>query len=134
MKLKISLKIDLKINSPSSGTVISDELEVAELFKSTFENKVVELKKVSSANLAPLLCKLRENRNSRVLHWDVGLIAVSDTLKAIDSLKPSLSCGPDGIPNKLVKMFKYQICQSFTTLANDSINTGVFQESGSKGR
>ena len=59
--------------------MITDELEVAELFKSTFENNVVELKKVSSSNLAPLLRKLRENRNSSDLHWDFGPIVVSDT-------------------------------------------------------
>ena len=79
--------------------MVTGEIEVAETFKSTFENKVVELKKVSSYNLAPLLRKLEKNRNSNDHQWDVGSIAVSDTLKAIDSLNPSLSCGPDGIPN-----------------------------------
>ena len=47
-------KRDLKIKSPSSGNIVTDDSVVAEIFKSTFESKVAKLKRISSSNLAPL--------------------------------------------------------------------------------
>ena len=61
-----------------------------------------------------------------MVQWDVGEITVEETLKAIDSLKPTMSAGPDRISNRLIKGLKFNICNPFTKVANISLETGTF--------
>ena len=49
-----------------------------------------------------------------------------ETCKAIDDLKPSLSAGPDGVSNRLLKCLKFEIALPFTIIANESVNEGIF--------
>ena len=61
-----------------------------------------------------------------MVQWYVGEITVEETLKAIDSLKPTMSAGPDRISNRLIKSLKFNICTPFAKVANISLETGTF--------
>ena len=67
-----------------------------------------------------------KNACGNVVQWDVGEITVEETLKAIDSQKPSISCGPDRISNRLMKSLKLNLCIPFTKVANISLETDTF--------
>ena len=116
---------DLKIDCPESGLLVEDNRKIAEIFRNVFVNKTSELENMSRSNLIPIFDILKTTLGN-VVPWDVGEITVEETLKALDSLKPTMSAGPDRISNRLIKGLKFIICNPFTKVANVSLETGIF--------
>ena len=104
---------------------------VANAFKDFFSQKVVKLRK--TANVAPLMDALKAHVKNFV-DWDLNECQPQDVAKAIDAIKPSLSSGPDGIPNILIKHVKFELIPALTQLINCSINTGKFPNKWKSGK
>ena len=116
---------DLKLECPDTGSLVEDNKTIAEIFKSSFVKKTSESENMSKPNLRPIMDKLKTTCGN-VVQWDVGEITVEETLKAIDSMKPTMFGGPDRISNRLIKSLKFNICTPFTKVANISLETGTF--------
>ena len=59
-------------------------------------------------------------------------VAEEDTMKAIDNLENKNSSGHDGISNKLLKSFRYELCKRLTLIINQMLSSGIFPETFKK--
>jgi len=66
--------------------------------------------------------------------WDLKPCTYDDIAGAIDELRPTKSCGPDGISNLLLKNLKFEIIPAMTLIVNKSIENGVFPLAWKSGR
>jgi len=110
---------------------IDTEKQLADKFAAFFRNKVETLKKPSNA--AEIFDKL-SNLIGNVPQWDLVPCSKEDVLKAIDDLKPSLSSGPDLIPNRLIKSLKFEALEELTSVFNKCIMEGVFPDIWKSGK
>ena len=99
---------------------------VVKEFKRTFEEKIESLKK--DADCSAIIDVLR-TRMPIVQDWDLNECSEEIVSHCIDSLKPSLSSGPDRITNRLIKQLKFELIQPLTTIFNCCICHGVFPQS-----
>ena len=53
-------------------------------------------------------------------------IDVNATINIIDNLNSKYSFGKDGISNNVLKLMKHEICESVTSIINQSSTTGIF--------
>ena len=79
----------------------------------------------SKGNKEAIFSRLRDSFPS-VPTWDLSPCSVDDVSSAIDNLKNTMSSGPDGIPNRLLKCVKSYILEPLTAIINKSILTGRF--------
>ena len=66
--------------------------------------------------------------------WDLSTITREDVSSTIDALKPTLSTGPDKIPNKLLKSLKFEALDAITLVFNKCIEEGVFPDIWKSGK
>ena len=104
---------------------IANETDLAEEFAMHFRNKVDKLKKPSNAS--DIFLKLKDFYHDAP-SWDIITCSTNDVSKAIDELRPSDSCGPDLISNRLIKSLKFEALEYITHVINKSISEGVFPE------
>ena len=69
-----------------------------------------------------------------VPRWDLVPCTREDVSNAIDNLKPSLSSGPDLIPNRLIKSLKFEALDAITAVFNKCITEGVFPDIWKSGK
>ena len=110
---------------------IDTEKQLADKFATFFQNKVETLKKPSNAS--EIFDKLA-NVMGDVPRWDLTPCTTEDVAKAIDDLKPSLSSGPDSIPNRLIKSLKFEALEALTYVFNKCIMDGVFPKVWKSGK
>ena len=57
---------------------------------------------------------------------DQIIVTELEVLKALNALDPNKSCGPDELPNRILKMTALIICDPLTKLFNKSLAAGIF--------
>jgi len=65
--------------------------------------------------------------------WDIPSISKEDVLRSIDDLRPSASCGPDGISNRLIKTLKFELVHPLLNIINGSVTHCTFPDIWKKG-
>ena len=112
-------KWELNLNDKTS----TDETEIAEAFKDFFSTKATSLAKTPTPK--EIFAKM-DNYFSDVEPWDLTPCSPEDVIKEIEKLKGTLSAGPDGISNALLKFLKLEIVGPLTSIINKSMFSGCF--------
>ena len=106
-----------------NGALCKDPVEICKAFKDHFIQKVDSNRTVSSLeDIFPLL----QSAFPSAPAWDLSPCSEDDVALAIDNLKCSMACGPDEIPNRLLKELKHLILAPLTQIINLSIELGRF--------
>ena len=108
-----------------------DEKQLANKFATHFRHKIDSLK--TRPYSSDILSKLKDFFKDPP-QWDLSLFTREDVAEAIDALKPTLSTGPDCIPNRLIKSLKFEALDATTLVFNKCIVEGVFPEVWKSGK
>jgi len=110
-------------NETFKDSPYNNEAAMAEAFAKFFKDKVNTLK--CSPDATKIFQDLKEIYKDAP-SWDLSSCTTESVAKAIDGLTPSLSAGPDGIPNRLIKSLKFEALDAITCVFNKCISEGVF--------
>ena len=122
-------KTDLMATFKDSSQTSAKQL--AEEFATHFRNKIDSLKTQPDASI--IFQKLTDVFKDTP-RWDLSTITREDVSSTIDALKPTLSTGPDKIPNKLLKSLKFEALDAITLVFNKCIEEGVFPDIWKSGK
>ncbi|XP_049766378.1 uncharacterized protein LOC126095664 [Schistocerca cancellata] len=104
----------------SGGTTVKEPLQIANIFYKHFTNIAINLIKTKSNSNSKV--KIPMNDMTMFLYP----VTESEVLNAINKLKNKMSCGCDGIPDKVIKQSARNIASLLTEIINESFKTGVF--------
>ena len=109
----------------------TSEKQLAEDFALHFKRKVDNLK--THPDAVDIYQKLADIFKDTP-RWDLSPFTHEEIASAIDALKPTLSHGPDNIPNKLIKSLKFEALDAITMVFNKCIEEGVFPDVWKSGK
>jgi hypothetical protein len=99
----------LKVN----GNIVSDNISVATILNNYFASVFTP----DLNNGIPVITR-QDN-----VELNSFVISKNDVVKKLENLKNSSSCGPDGIPNLILKQFSHILSGPLTTIFNKSLQT-----------
>ena len=117
-------KTSIPDNFIIDGSHTDDKNKIAEEFCNYFSNVGQKLAaNIPNVGIDPLsyLTKEKSVMNSIYLNPT----SPEEIFKVIRTIKPSRSCGPDNISNKLLKQINSAICTPISCLINKSLETGT---------
>lgn len=108
------------------GEKIKGFKDAAEGFNKFFSEIGPSLAKEMPSGSGDVLDYLKPADTSTEFHFTPVLDI--DVSRALDKLKPKLSCGVDGISAKLLKFMKTEITPFLTIIINRTLQTGIFPQ------
>ena len=119
-KSKLKGRSSISMMRNSSGDLVSDPIDVANVLQSHFSSVY------SDPNSTEVKCpQLDEPIITYEITDEMLLVSHSDIAKAIAEIKPSSSAGPDGIPAILLKNISQSVVEPLALMCNASIQQGI---------
>ena len=140
----ISLKGDIKKTWDLINDVLKKgtKIDLPEYFIGTDGERLTDFKDIAEglnayfSDIGPSLSSKMDPGSGNILNYmtsantpvkfEFNPISETVVLKAIDRIKPKLSCGVDGISSKLLKSMKHELAPYLTIIINRTLLTGVF--------
>lgn len=120
---KESKDIQWEINS--SGKIVEDIQDVANIFNSYFATIVEDILQNNTSPKRSLLERPNVNQPEHPLQ-NFHPVSLKEVLKIIQDMKPTSSAGLDDISSKLLKFCAEELCLPIMDVVNKSLQQGVF--------